>query len=851
MQQPLAFCIAIAFAAGTSESAVHRGTPAIGANDCAALISILGCEHDLDAAQGLEFSPGTRVHDVCEAHCTARDRRALEERPSEHRPGPETPSEGDHDAHESGGHGEHGEEREQYGEGGEHGEEEEEHHVADVMAATLVGLIVVTIGFETMHEALDEAAGERMQDVVDAMFGELTVLGFIGLLTFISIRTEAAHWVGEHLFPEEPDEFVEILEDLHMLLFFVMVVFISEVVYLIQSGRSNIARWRDCEDAIENHDRYYEHSKEFYTRGHNVHHTHVGTHLFYQRKEQADARRIVEFDWLKARFLQQANKKQDRLELGGNFDLAAYFAGHQHKIFEQLIDIKNSTWVMVICFVPLLRLAMYLPSHLAPRAFAAFGWLLFICSVIIRLDMRKILVLLSPRPHHAPELGIQLSSDLGHDLSSGLMSQAGGSSNSKPASQFQQHKPICTHEALHRTESIKELVPHYKRIKHSHGHLKGQRKKHDHLFWHPAYHFVCCRPLHERVAGHQVTLQFISLLMLLTAAYVAVFAKQIGVWLEEMHGNDEGGNSSISFVIIALLPIPLAAIQFPHMCVDYVMASGIEDLISEEELHRTVLNQRAAAIVKLLKMLALARKQKLMLGSLLDEQSADGGESLTGSESAPELPEHFKHEIEELWRQYDQDGSGMVDLGEFKAIVSEVSQAQWHDAELTKMFSIVDRDSSGEISKEEFQGFMAAHLQPSDVEKDAKMLFELIDVQHGGQVSASEFRAFLCGWWTGHLPDRPDENFTFPPTILDDAEVETLVAQGHGGTAQAKVRHAYMTGTVRLEPGADVVITDRPPPRAEMTEDEIDEIVKLADKGGDGVIQVEEFCAFVKEYTKG
>ena len=144
--------------------------------------------------------------------------------------------------------------------------------------------------------------------------------------------------------------------------------------------------------------------------------------------------------------------------------------------------------------------------------------------------------------------------------------------------------------------------------------------------------------------------------MLVTAAYISVFAKNIfgpdGWWnMISLHYAVDGGDrthAAIAFVVLALLPIALTAIQFPHMCVDYVMASGIEDLISEEELHRTVVNQRAESIVKLLKMLALARKQKLMLGSLLEEQGSVADEPL--ADEGVELPAHFKDEIADLWQ---------------------------------------------------------------------------------------------------------------------------------------------------------------------------------------------------------
>jgi hypothetical protein len=99
-------------------------------------------------------------------------------------------------------------------------------HKANVMAATVIGLILLTIFFETLREGMEERAGEDLAEIVDAMFGELTVLGFIGLVTFISIQTKAANWLGMYAFPADEEhghEFVEVLEELHMLLFFVMV----------------------------------------------------------------------------------------------------------------------------------------------------------------------------------------------------------------------------------------------------------------------------------------------------------------------------------------------------------------------------------------------------------------------------------------------------------------------------------------------------------------------------------------------------------------------------------------------------------------------------------------------------
>eukprot|EP01052_Picozoa_sp_SAG31_P003599 SAG31_NODE_140_length_22731_cov_10.941410_23_plen_503_part_00 len=495
-----------------------------------------------------------------------------------------------------------------------------------------------------------------------------------GLLTFISVRTGAAHWLGQQLFPHDPEgeEFVEMLESLHMLLFFVMVVFICEVLFVITAGKKNIRQWRYCERTIRKEHKYREHSEQFYHP--DVHgtgaaqSTSCGIHLLWQRQETVDARRIVEYDWLKARFLQQAKKYHRRIQLDGSFDLAAYFELHQHTVFEGIIDIEASTWLFIIASVPLIRAVLRLPRHIETLLFVGFGWFLLVVAMWMRWDLRNILVVLVPKPRHRAPVRAAVSDGgnsqvLMHISMNNIECIDSAESNFLP-----QHKPLSTHHALHKSGSVRELRPQYKDLTHSRGHLKGQRKQHDHLFWHPAKHCCCheavARRLFASVSGVKITLRSISLLMLVTAAYVAVLATTAAAWVEE-ENKSSGASGSTGWILLGAtaLPLLLTAVQVPHMLVDYVMASCIETMINEAELHQTLVAQKTQGIVGMLKMLALARRQALMLGSFLDDVATSGAtyeeEGLTRhtnnkNAAALEIPEHFRDEITELWSHYDQ-----------------------------------------------------------------------------------------------------------------------------------------------------------------------------------------------------
>ena len=53
---------------------------------------------------------------------------------------------------------------------------------ADAVVAVIISLILLTIVFEKLHEVLEEKAKETMhglEGVVDALMGELTVLGLL------------------------------------------------------------------------------------------------------------------------------------------------------------------------------------------------------------------------------------------------------------------------------------------------------------------------------------------------------------------------------------------------------------------------------------------------------------------------------------------------------------------------------------------------------------------------------------------------------------------------------------------------------------------------------------------------
>ena len=79
-----------------------------------------------------------------------------------------------------------------------------------IIAITLI-LIVLTVGFEILKESLEESVPEDYEIILEKFFGELTVLGFLSMVTFLISKTGALEKLSEHLFEEE-DELLEYVE---------------------------------------------------------------------------------------------------------------------------------------------------------------------------------------------------------------------------------------------------------------------------------------------------------------------------------------------------------------------------------------------------------------------------------------------------------------------------------------------------------------------------------------------------------------------------------------------------------------------------------------------------------------
>lgn len=129
---------------------------------------------------------------------------------------------------------------------------------ASAVFLTAVFIVVISICFEQGRHYVEHHASKVMQPMIQTLFAELTLLGFVGMLFFFAQRGKFLSILSADIFGEEEQGLLsEIFETVHYVLFLIMVVFLAQTLALVAYGRWSEKYWRFCEarlylDADEN-----------------------------------------------------------------------------------------------------------------------------------------------------------------------------------------------------------------------------------------------------------------------------------------------------------------------------------------------------------------------------------------------------------------------------------------------------------------------------------------------------------------------------------------------------------------------------------------------------------------------
>lgn len=264
--------------------------------------------------------------------------------------------------------------------------------VDNVLVAIVAALALLTVAFELGKQGIETRAGEAFAPVVDAVFGELTILGFIGLVSFLCVSSGLSDYISQKAFGDD-EQFPELLETMHFLLFFMMCMLLMQVLFLTWVGRRSIEDWEAAENDLARHEHARLEKRRDYVVQYGIANSAPGVDNCCRHKsscrgrDKRDKRNIrslqfvVRFDSLRTAFLRQETLRNSLLaQFENEFRLSKYFEFVQQERFEEMVEVPSVVWLGVLTMIAcILRALLGLgaagyPHWLVP-IYILCGWL--------------------------------------------------------------------------------------------------------------------------------------------------------------------------------------------------------------------------------------------------------------------------------------------------------------------------------------------------------------------------------------------------------------------------------------------------------------------------------------------
>jgi len=576
------------------------------------------------------------------------------------------------------------------------------------IVVVLTVLVLLSILFEIVKEHIEEATDKELKPIVEHLWQELTVLGFLSVLSFLAVKSTVLNVISEALFDEE-EELSELVEDVHMLLFAVMVVFIFEVLLLLALGTRIERQWERFEHRLL-------HSPAELAREYHAGHAERMSSMQRSLRNWlslgvSDVQRNVEHAVMRSAFIAVDEESQ---QLPKKFSFCMYLSIALGESMGELIEISPWTWAALLVVFYASYAISYLDEVVVVIIYVCAGYVLAFLFALVYAKLGRIQMMLTPALPHLqlsgrPGEGSPLINEHKRDSSD---ADVGASSTVVSEGEF-------SHSRFPRPYKSKSLehpswIAHWVFGAHA-------SNKHEQLFW---------------AGGHgvHVLLACIRYIMILVAIYVSIsVVSVITAFIEE----DEYKWIMLGLLPVAAMPMLYIMAFAPSMMRRFTVVTSIEMLRKPEVQARVIRQQKTTQSLRILKLVHL---MKFKSREKRCRKDIEGGRAQPRKAMSP----HRRTELEEVFRLFDRDGSGSITANElvhlFAALGHPMSQEDAMDLVVE-----LDVDKSGCLSFDEFQAYLEEEMMESEmsVEEQVDAMFSVFDVDRSGHITTDEFRAIV------------------------------------------------------------------------------------------------------------
>ncbi|EER10706.1 calcium binding protein, putative [Perkinsus marinus ATCC 50983] len=652
-------------------------------------------------------------------------------------------------------------------------EEEEEEEVSSwVYVTEVVVVIVLSLLFEyiqeRIREKLEEEGKTTLVRMMDTLFREIMILGFIGLFVFICTKTGLAKEISKAVVGEAAkeggeDPLAESFESIHMIIFCCITLML---------GAERITRrwdvWEQMpETGREKHadPRHNSLERRLVERGFLDEEGNEKSALkfsenWYSYVVPDELRDIVIWRLLRHEFLFPSHRReQQKLALASQvpevrdpivFDFERYLTEKLGEGFVELVEVDLATWVVAVLFTPCIAWILSYATSMRIAMICGFSWLLLLAMFTFYVHISNVMMALSPVvPSRAVVLLQMLSGTLqGTSLAAFQRSYRSSPDRASTKRPSDSESPACSSEEedlteplLHAKSRMFSWVPRFRqqeeyfRPLHQRSTVMKIICQHRHRVPNAQERLMWFEEYSLDIFAHMLEMMMFFQAVLTATLIVLIVVGGPAQW------------SVVSWVFYVLSWVEWAVMTrylVPHAMSRLTLVTSIEYLKDPQLIEKVtfdVKRERLSQALKVLSVVKLEGKARRLAAEGADTISDEEYEAALATYKS--LSEEAKEKVESTFESFDADLSGTVDCQEMEEVMAAMGVVPGTEASKSAcaLLKMVDKDGSGQLDEEEFKVLMVlALVKPSEEEEaeDLRAFFRQIDVDYSGSVSLSE-----------------------------------------------------------------------------------------------------------------
>lgn len=687
---------------------------------------------------------------------------------------------------------------------------DEKQKQATTFFACLVFLVMGTIFFDYVKESIVEYVEEsQLAPVVDAMFGELTVLGFIGLVSFVLEKLHVFTYISEQVFDQEivdegtnikgqeewQKKVPEIFESLHMLLFLVMVIFIFEVMLTIYYAKRIQDKWIVTEKICSQPTQLAAVMQGWHPRDHTV------TKDAVEAMKSADldpSQLDFMMDYLSLRVEFISPRENDRLRLGSDFDFSDYMGHVMGIVLSGIVNVSVIEWLALLAVFTgfyFALLILHSDQNLLAIVLAIFVYSIAFMLFSLDRKLRSVMKQLTCRPKARDYLSKQLKAmedameknRLAHlqktprdgsavdedefkkdEQAVEVAPEEEAAADEEPPKEEEEanagEEAPAEAEAEVEAEAEAEAATEKAAPDESTPLVAENEWVPLYLKQEPVTQRTCFAEMilgqlpnkHEQLfwfdrMGPRYNRTFIQVVLVLMAIYIPIQFHYVTTFgLETTLASSNPNHMDIIFYVlylfVTLLPIGFIYYEIMEVLSVQFLVCNVEMMRRRELIQKCKMSQRTAKVVRILQIINSLRQKAEVMRAASEAASSKADPEAQQAEMDPKR----RKELEDIFDYFDADGNGALDASELSMFLGSLGQPGNLLELADSLVDALDNDGNGTVEKDEFVLWMIKSEQHSTVQEKipeiAHKMFKLFDQDGDGFMTQDEFAAKMSAF---------------------------------------------------------------------------------------------------------